>query len=68
MDKLRLEYEIKKAGYSIETFADALGMSKSAFYRKLKGVSEFSLGEIKAIMGLLELETPMGIFFTEKVS
>ena len=68
MDALRLEYEIKKKGYNNERFCAALGMSKSAFYRKIKGVTEFTQGEIQKIVDLLDLESPMGIFFTAKVS
>lgn len=68
MDAIRLEYEVKKKGYNIERFCRALGMSKSAYYRKIKGVTEFTQGEIQKIVDLLELETPMGIFFREKVS
>lgn len=68
MDAIRLEYEVKKKGYNIERFCKDLGMSKSAYYRKIKGVTEFTQGEIQKIVDLLGLESPMGIFFREKVS
>ncbi len=68
MDAIRLEYEVKKKGYNIERFCRELGMSKSAYYRKIKGVTEFTQGEIQKIVDLLGLESPMGIFFREKVS
>lgn len=68
MDAIRLEYEVKKKGYNIERFCRDLGMSKSAYYRKIKGVTEFTQGEIQKIVDLLGLESPMGIFFREKVS
>lgn len=68
MDAIRLEYEVKRKGYNIERFCKDLGMSKSAYYRKIKGVTEFTQGEIQKIVDLLGLESPMGIFFREKVS
>ena len=68
MDKLKLEYEIKKKGYTLEQFCKKLGMSRAAFYRKCNGQSEFTQSEIQKMVDCLELETPVGIFFAEKVS
>lgn len=68
MDRYKLQYEMKKRGVTIEKLCSAIGMSKTAFFRKCKGVSEFTQGEIQAIVDYLGLESPMGIFFTEKVS
>ncbi len=68
MDAYKLEYEIKKAGYTIQGFCKELGISRSAYYKKRNGVSEFTQSEIQKIVWLLKLETPVGIFFAEKVS
>ena len=68
MDAIRLEYEMKKKGYNVERLCKRLGISKSAYYRKLKGTSEFTRSEIEKIVEVLELGTPIGIFFTQKVS
>ena len=68
MDKALLEYEMKKRGVSIADMCDKLGCSRSAFYRKCNGISEFTQSEIQIIVDFLELESPMGIFFTGKVS
>lgn len=68
MDKLALEIEMKKKGVTQEQLCKEIGMSRSAFYRKCNGISEFTLSEINAITSYLGLKTPMGIFFTEKVS
>ena len=70
MDRYRLEYEIKSHGYTIETFCKVVDISRSAFYRKCDPdtTTEFTLGEIQRIMDVLELDTPMGIFFANKVS
>ena len=68
MDKAKLLYEMRKKGISIKEICDGLNMSRSAFYRKCNGISEFTQGEIQKIVDILELNSPMGIFFAEKVS
>ncbi len=68
MDKARLLYEMNKKGVSILDMCEKLGMSRSAFYRKCNGISEFTQGEIQKIVDILSLSSPMGIFFAEKVS
>jgi len=68
MDKFKLEYERKKSGISIESLCKSLKMSRSAYYRKCNGKSEFTQSEIQSICDILKLKSPMGIFFTEKVS
>lgn len=68
MDKLKLEYEMKKRRVSVEELCNAVGISRSAYYRKVGGKSEFTQGEIQKIVDYLGLSSPMGIFFVEKVS
>lgn len=68
MDKYRLEYEMKKRKISQEKLCKEINMSRSAFYRKCNGLSEFTQSEIQAIIDVLGIESPMGIFFAEKVS
>lgn len=68
MDKLQLEMEMKRKHISIQKMCEILGMSRSAFYRKCNGKSEFTLSEIQAIIKALELEEPMQIFFANEVS
>ena len=68
MNKARLEYEMKIRGVSIADMCEMLGISRSAFYRKCNGISEFTQSEIQNIVNFLDLESPMGIFFDEKVS
>lgn len=63
MNKALLEYEMKKRGVSIGDMCLMIGISRSAFYRKCNGQSEFTQGEIQKIVTHLELETPVGIFF-----
>ena len=68
MDKNLLFYEMKKSGVSIKDMCEKLDISRSAFYRKCNSISEFTQREIQTIVDVLELESPVGIFFTEKVS
>lgn len=68
MDKARLMYEMQKKRVSIKEILEVLDMSRSAFYRKCNGISEFTQGEIQKIVDYLELDSPMGIFFPEKAS
>lgn len=68
MNRYKLEYEMKSRGITIEKLCSDIGMSRSAFYRKCKGLSEFTQKEIQTIVDYLGLISPMGIFFEEKVS
>lgn len=68
MDKALLEYQMKKSGVSIADMCARLGISRSAFYRKCNGISEFTQSEIQTIVDYLSLESPVGIFFNPKVS
>ena len=69
MDKDLFEYEMKKAGYrSPESRAKALGISKSAYYRKISGKCECSKAEIGRVAAILGQEKAWRIFFANKVS
>lgn len=68
MNKYKLEEEMKKQGISKEKMCSELGISRSAFYRKCKGKTQFTLEEIQAIVKLLKLDSPVDIFFADKVS
>lgn len=41
MDSARLEYEMRKRNVSVRDMCAELGISRSAFYRKRSGKSEF---------------------------
>jgi hypothetical protein len=55
MDKHLLNYRIGTKGVTTDSFCEQLGLSKSAFYRKRNGRSEFSAREIRDIKNLLQL-------------
>lgn len=68
LNKALLEYEMKRKGISIMEMCKHLGISRSAFYRKCNGRSEFTQGEIQKIVDLLGLDSPVDIFFAKAVS
>ena len=63
MNKALLEYEMNRKGKSISDMCSMLGISRSAFYRKCNGISEFTQSEIQKIVDFLGLDSPMAIFF-----
>ena len=65
MNKALLEYKMSEKGKSIEDMCRILNISRSAFYRKCNGKSEFTLREIKEIVAILNLDSPVEIFFAE---
>lgn len=68
MNKARLEYEMRKNNIKKSDMCALLGISRSAFYRKCIGESEFTQSEIQRIVDILNLGSPMGIFFGGEVS
>ena len=68
MNKALLQYEMTKNGIKTNELCKKIKMSRSAFYRKCNGISEFTQSEIQAIIDLLNLDSPMAIFFTNQVS
>jgi transcriptional regulator with XRE-family HTH domain len=59
---------MKSKGITIESLCKEIGISRSAFYRKCNGLSNFTQSEIQEIVDFLGLKSPMGIFFKEIVS
>lgn len=68
MNKHRLYYEMGIRNVTVKELCEAIKISRSAFYRKCNGYSEFTQPEIQAIIDYLKLESPMGIFFEDGVS
>ena len=65
MNKALLEYRMSEQGKSISDMCEMLNISRSAFYRKCNGKSEFTISEIKKIIDFLHLDSPMEIFFAK---
>ena len=65
MDKALLQYEMSKNGVTIGELCKKIKMSRSAFYRKCNGKSDFTQSEIQEIVDLLHLESPVAIFFVK---
>ena len=68
MNKALLQYEMERQHVSINAMLDQLHISRSAFWRKRNGVSEFTQSEIKKIIEILHIEDPMNIFFCDEES
>lgn len=68
MNYERLKLAMDKKGVTDKMMYTQLGISRSAFYRKCRGITEFTQSEIQRIVDYLQLESPMGIFFDEKAS
>ena len=63
-----LEYEMKIRDISKDDMCSTLKMSRSAFYRKCNGISEFTQSEMQTIGDMLGKDAVVRIFFGEKVS
>lgn len=67
MDAILLEAACKRKGLTNAHVADLLGMDESTFYRKRKGLTDFTRKEIQKLRSILALtsEDVDEIFFTE---
>lgn len=69
MDKYLFEYEMKSAGFRTpESRAAAMGVSMSAYYRRMSGECECTKAEICNIADILGQDLAWRIFFGKKVS
>lgn len=68
LNAAKLKNAIEARNMSINMFCANIGISRSAFYRKMRGTSEFTQGEIQKTIDILGLESPVEIFFSSKVS
>lgn len=70
MNAKELKAEMIRKDKSVDQLCAASGFSRSAWFRKLGGESEFTQGEIQAIRRELELDDrqTMLIFFSQEVS
>lgn len=60
--------KMRERGVTVGGMCELLGISRSAFYRRTRGISEFTLSEIQRMREVLELSTLDEIFFAQKVS
>lgn len=68
MNSTKLTNTMRQAGVTKRQAREYLGISRTAFYRKSNGKSEFTLAEIRKLMELLNLESADEIFFDREVS
>ncbi len=68
MNERMLKEELKKRGITTAEMCNKIGLSRSAFYRKCKGITEFTLSEINKIVTVIGSEAASNIFFAGMVS
>ena len=70
MDANKLKYYIADRGESLTTYKQALGISKTALYRKMRGQTEFTRDEIEKTIRFLRLSEAdtISVFFNDVVS
>ena len=69
MDADLFEYEMKKKGYRTpEMRAEALGISLSAYYRRVRNTVECTREDIEASAAILGWDVAKRIFFGDEVS
>ena len=69
MDAILFEYEMKKKGYrTSKQRADALEMSLSAYYRRVKNHIECTRDDLEKVAAILGWDVAKRIFFGNEVS
>lgn len=64
MDKLKLEYTLKKHGVTKQEILDAENWGTSTYYRKMAGESDWTIEEVNNLIGLgVTLTEVIDIFF-----
>lgn len=61
-----LSAEIARKGLTKKTVAKEIGLSESAFFKKLKGTSSFSFDEALKIKSVLGLDCPIEYLFANE--
>lgn len=59
----RVKFEISKQGYSIERFAELIGVSEKTLRNKINGVTEFTWTECLLIRETLKTELTLEVLF-----
>lgn len=64
MDKLKLDYVLKKRGITKQMLLDATGWGTSTYYRKMSGETDWSVSEVNTLIKLgVEITEVIDIFF-----
>ena len=67
-NKKAFQIAVIAAGMTYEDVARAIGINVSTLYRKSTGKSEFTRNEIQKLCEVLNLESPMDIFFDKQLT
>ncbi len=63
MNGRELKAQLIRKGISADQICTALGISRSAWFRKMRGLSQFTVGEIVGLRRELDLDDALTIFF-----
>lgn len=65
-----LRAEIARRGETVKSVSCKMGMDRATFYRKMRGVSDFTRAEIQKLVYILGLSNTaaMKIFFADDVA
>lgn len=65
-----LKAEIIRKGETVKSISSKMGMDRGTFYRKMKGISEFTRADIRKLVDILGLSSnvAMRIFFADNVA
>lgn len=64
MNKNELQAEMKRHGFTYNTLSKALELSENSLWRKINGMNEFTLSEIRTIIKELQLNNDkMNVIF-----
>lgn len=67
-NKLKFKGALASKGLTMNKLAEKLHMNTTTLYRKTTGTSEFTRDEIQRICQILELQSPVDIFFDKDIT
>lgn len=67
-DKNRFRAQLALRGMTLRELAASLHINESTLYRKINADGDFSRDEINRMIEILNIEDPMGIFFTTELA
>lgn len=67
-DKVKFKAAAVLADKTYIELAEALNIDVSTLYRKVNGISDFTRSEIQTLCDVMNLESPMEIFFSQDIA
>ena len=67
-DKVKFKAAAILAGKTYIELAEALQIDVSTLYRKINGISDFTRAEIQTLCDVMNLDSPVDIFFSKDIA